>query len=582
MSEKDRNDVPQYGRRFFDSNDTFTVIGAGQIGGKATGLSLIRQKILLEIEQTEFPEFEIVVPTMTVLTTELFDSFMERNSICPEKLAEMSDDRITYEFQQADMPAEHVGDLWGIVDKVVSPLAVRSSSLLEDALAHPLAGVYGTKMTPNNQTDVDTRFKRLVEAIKYVYASTYFRQARSYLRSINQSPLAEKMAVIIQEVVGDRFGDRYYPQISGVARTYNYYPSGHAKPDDGVVNLALGLGRQIVDGGLSWTYSPAYPNAPAPFGNVGDLMKNTQTRFWSVHMGQPPLPDPVHETEFLIEAGLSDAEADGVLTHLVSTFDPGSNRMRPGLPLAGPRVLDFNPILSMDVFPLNDLIRRILQVSEKVLGAPVEIEFAIKLPGNSEEPIRFGFLQVRPMMVAKNKVVVSGADLQVSNRLLSSENVMGNGSCDDVRDVVYLKPRAFEARHTPRIARELEEINRELMTAADPYLLIGFGRWGSSDPWLGVPVEWGQICGVRVIVEATLPEMNPDLSQGSHFFHNLIGFKVLYLSVKHQGSHQIDWEWLDNQEVITETEFVRHIRLEEPLKIRVDGFHNRGVVTYHE
>jgi len=582
MSSMERNDIPHFGRRFFESTETFSVIGAGQIGGKAAGLHLIREQILTGISQSDFPDFEVVVPTMTVLTTDLFDSFMKRNQIDPEKLAKMSDDRIAHEFQLADLPAEHVGDLWGIVDKVHSPLAVRSSSLLEDALAHPLAGVYGTKMTPNNQPDVDTRFSRLVEAIKFVYASTYFRQALSYLRSINKRPQSEKMAVIVQEVVGTRFDDRFYPQISGVARSYNYYPTGHAKPDDGVVNLALGLGRQIVDGGLSWTYSPAYPDAPAPFGNVGDLMRNTQTGFWSVQMGQPPLPDPIRETEFLVEAGLSVAETDGVLTHLVSTFDAGSNRMRPGMPMAGPRVVDFNPILSIGTIPLNDLIQQLLSVSEEVLGAPVEIEFAVKLPVNSDEKIRFGFLQVRQMMVAKNSVVVSESDLSAPGRLLSSEAVMGNGTRDDIRDIVYLKPRAFEARHTPRIAQELEKINRELVAAENPYLLIGFGRWGSSDPWLGVPVEWGQICGARVMVEATLPEMNPDLSQGSHFFHNLIGFKVLYISVKHGGEHQLDWEWLDNQEVIAETEFVRHVRLPDPLRVRVDGYHNRGVVTYHE
>jgi Pyruvate phosphate dikinase, AMP/ATP-binding domain len=582
MSDLDRTDSPQYGRSFFGGADAYTIIGNGQVGGKASGLDLIRKQILPAINPTEFPEFEVVVPTMTVLTTNVFEEFITRNGLCPEQLAKMSDDRIAYEFQQADFPAEHVGDLWGVVDNVHTPLAVRSSSLLEDALAHPLAGVYGTKMTPNNQTDVDTRFSRLVEAIKFVYASTYFRQARSYLRSIDQSPQTEKMAVIIQEVVGERFGDRYYPQISGVARSYNYYPTGHAKPGDGVVNLALGLGRQIVDGGLSWTYSPAYPDAPAPFGNVSDLLKNTQTEFWTVNMGQPPLPDPIHETEYLASHSLLVAEGDDVLNHLVSTYDHASNRMRPGLPMKGPRVLDFSPILSFGTISLNDLIQKILAVSEESLGAPVEIEFAIRLPKEKGQPIRFGFLQVRPMMVTKQSTVVSEAELEAPQRLLSSVNVMGNGSRDDIYDIVYLKPRAFEARHTPRIAQELETINRGLVTAADPYLLIGFGRWGSSDPWLGVPVEWGQISGARVIVETTQPEMNPDLSQGSHFFHNLIGFKVLYLSVKHHGSHLIDWEWLDRQDCVAETDFVRHIRLRDPLQIRVDGIHNRGVVTYHE
>jgi hypothetical protein len=572
--------LPEYGRRFFGADATFTRIGQGQIGGKASGLRTIRDEILAPFEAAAFPMFDVVVPNLTVLTTELFDSILSRNHLDLDELAALPDDRIAHRMQQVDLPAEFVGDLLGIVDKVHTPLAVRSSSLLEDALHHPMAGVYGTKMTPNNQPDVDARFRRLIEAIKYVYASTFFRQARSYLHSIHQPLESEKMAIIVQEVVGRRWSDRYYPDISGVARSYNYYPSGRSEPEDGVVSLALGLGKQIVDGGVSWTYCPRYPKAPAPFNNIGDLLKNTQTEFWSVHMGSPPPPDPIRETEHLKHLSLTAAEQDGSIDALVSTYDARSDRLRAGVGGRGPRVLNFAPILEMDLLPLNDLVRHLLKLAEEALGAPVEIEFALTLARRPDAKARFGFLQVRPMMVTNAQVDLPEEQLEGDDVLLASKKVLGNGVHDRIQDVVYLKPRSFEARHTPRIAQDLERINLRLLQDGIPYMLIGFGRWGSSDPWLGVPVEWGQVCGTRVIVEATLPQMNPDLSQGSHFFHNLIGCQVLYLSVPHQGPHRIDWEWLDRQEAVSETEFVRHVRLAAPLRVAVDGCHGRGVVKH--
>ncbi len=297
-------------------------------------------------------------------------------------------------------------------------------------------------------------------------------------------------------------------------------------------------------------------------------------------MGQPPMPDPVRETEYLVEAELAEAEADGTINRLASTYDAASDRLRPGIGAAGPRVLNFAPLLTSEEPPLNDLIRRLLTVAEEAAGVALDIEFALTLPGPGREKARFGVLQVRPMMVAEGEVDLQAEDLDKPGTLLASEQALGNGIRDDILDVVYLKPAAFEARHTPRIAEELEVVNRSLLDEERPYLLIGFGRWGSSDPWLGVPVEWGQISGVRAIVEATLPDMNPDLSQGSHFFHNMIGFQVLYLSVGHAGPHRIEWDWLDRQKTISETGFIRHVRLERPLRIEVDGRHARGWVRY--
>jgi hypothetical protein len=578
--KSDSSRVPRFSREFFGAKDTFTRIGDGALGGKATGLLRVREEILSKLHPEEFPYIEVSVPTAAVLTTEVFDSFIKRNRLEELTQADVPDDRIAHLCQHAELPAEHVGDLRGLISNVHTPLAVRSSSLLEDDLNHPFAGVYGTKMIPNNEIDEDARFTRLDEAVKFVFATTFFAEARDYLASIGQPPGSEKMAVIIQEVVGQRSGDRFYPCVSGVARSHNFYPTGHAKASDGVVTLALGLGKTIADGGLTWSFSPAFPKAPPPFNDLGELLKNTQTRFWAVHMGDPPEHDPIRETEYLVTEGLAEAEADGALRYLVSTYDSSSDRLNPGLDIRGPRALTFAPLVSSRLLPFNDLLKRLLDLSKDALGGEVEIEFAINLDRRDALPARVGFLQVRPMMVGVERIEIARADLHDDSAILASETVLGNGARNDIEDVVFIRPEAFEPKETPNIAKELEHINRSLVNEGRRYLLVGFGRWGTSDPWLGIPVAWGQISGARVIVEATLPEVQPDLSQGSHFFHNLLSFHVLYLSVVHHGPYRIDWQWLDRQPVVQATDHVTHVRLENALDIRVDGTNGRGVIRH--
>lgn len=576
--DSESTQVPRFDRQFFGAENTFTRIGNGALGGKGSGLLRVREEILSKLDDEEFPYIEVVVPTATVLTTEVFDKFIERNALHEIANSDLSDDRIAHAFQKAELPAEHVGDLRGLISNVHTPLAVRSSSLLEDDLDHPFAGVYGTKMIPNNEIEEDARFMRLDEAIKFVYATTFFAESKDYLASLGRPPGSEKMAIIIQEVVGQRAGDRYYPCVSGVGRSHNYYPTGHARPEDGVVTLALGLGKTIVDGGLSWSYSPAFPKAPPPFNDLGELLKYTQTGYWAVHMGDPPPHDPIRETEHLVQSGLAEAETDGALRYLVSTYDPSSDRLNPGLDVHGPRALTFAPLLGSRLLPFNELLKRLLELSEDALGTAVEIEFAINLERRDALPARVGFLQVRPMMVGMEQIEVSGDDLKAENVVLASETVLGNGKRTDIKDVVFIRPDAFEPAETPAIAKELENINRQLTEEGRRYLLIGFGRWGTSDPSLGIPVAWGQISGARVIVEATLPDVQPDLSQGSHFFHNLLSFNVLYVSVEHHGPYRIDWDWLGRQPIIQSTDHITHIRRQSPLDIRIDGAHGRGVI----
>jgi hypothetical protein len=571
--------LPVFDRKFWDGTSRFTRIGTGALGGKASGLAFMGALLSQQIDSSAFPNVEINVPTMAVIATDFFDKFIEQNHLA-ELRDGLSDDRIGHAFQQADLPVELVGDLRALIVQAKTPLAIRSSSLLEDALDRPFAGVYATKMIPNNQFDPDTRFRRLVEAIKFVYASTYYREARDYILTTGREPSEEKMAVIIQEVVGRRHGDRFYPDTSGVARSYNFYATGPARPKDGVVSLALGLGKTIVDGGIAWTFSPAYPKKPPPFGSVQELLRGTQTEFWAVNMGKPPAYDPVNEVEYLVRGNLADADGDEVLRFLASTYDPARERVVPGLGVRGPRVLDFAPLLVLQEFPLNEVIKTLLQAAENALGANVEIEFAVTFhEQRGEQPhARLGFLQVRPMVVSDQLVEVTAEDLSDPCAIVASEVVMGNGIDDTIQDIVFVRPEHFLPLHSLVVAEQLSTINRELRDQGRPFLLIGFGRWGSTHPSLGIPVDWSQISGARAIVEATLPEMNVELSQGSHFFHNLSSFRASYFMVQHDCGYRIDWDWLNRQTIVQETEFVRHVRPEGTLSVRVDGRTARGVV----
>lgn len=575
----DETRIPSFDRSFFGSDETVSRIGGGRLGGKARGL--LRGRAALD---EAFPDgrcgpVRVEIPRLTVLATDIFDAFVERNGLREIGLSGEPDRLIAHAFQRASFPSEALGDVRALVDEVRTPLAVRSSSLLEDALHRPFAGVYETKMLPNNQPSPSSRFERLLEAIKFVYASTFFRDARSYRQVAGVGEEDEKMAVIVQEVVGERHGDRFYPSLSLVARSFNYYPSGRARPEDGVVSLALGLGKTIVDGGVTWSYAPPWPKAPPPYGSVRDLLRETQSRFWAVNMGPPPAFDPIAETEYLVEADLADAEYDGTLRYLASTYDGASDRLSPGAGGDGPRVLTFAPLLDLEELPLNDLVRQLLEVCEDRLCAEVEIEAAMTFPGPRGGEPRFGFLQVRPMVAPESAVEIGSGALSGPAVLAGSERVMGNGILRDVRDVVYLRPEAFDAKFSRAMVGEIDRVNQELLREGRPYLLIGFGRWGSSDPWLGVPVTWSQVSGARVIVEASLPGMSVEPSQGSHFFHNLSSFGVSYFTIRHGGAvGGIDWAWLDGKPAASETAWLRHVRLPEPLEVRVDGRTGRGVI----
>ena len=571
--------LPAFDRSWEGTNGA-SRIGTGEIGGKAQGLLVLRD-LISTLDQSDFDPIEITVPSFTVIATDVFDAFLDRNGLHDLVRSHASDDRIANAFQRATLPSEILGDLRALTEKVKWPLAIRSSSRLEDALLRPFAGVYETKMTPNNQADSNTRFQKLVEAIKFVYASTFFRTARDYLRTVPGQRDDEKMAVIIQDIVGNRHQERFYPNLSGVCRSFNFYPLGEVPREDGIVDLALGLGKSIVDDGIAYSYVPSHPKRPPPFSSLNDFLKNSQTEFWAVNMGRPPAFDPIKETEYLVRAKLEDADYDGTLTHVVSTYDSVSERLAPGANLPGPRVVNFAPLLLYDVLPFNDAVSKLMSECRERIGQDVEIEFAMTSPTNpkSGNP-RLGFVQVRPMVTSDEVVDIDAAELRAPNTLASSDHVMGNGTDDTIRDIVYTRPDRFDLSKTQAIATELTQLNSDLLAAKRPYLLIGFGRWGTSDPWLGIPTKWGQVSGARAIVEATLADRIIEPSQGTHFFHNITSFGVSYFHVSASNEQSIQWSWLESREASRETEYLRHIHLAQPLRIRVDGRAGLGGIWY--
>jgi len=462
------------------------------------------------------------------------------------------------------------GELWKFVCKAHEPIAVRSSSLLEDDLKSPFAGIYQTKMIPNNQPSNEIRFRKLIEAIKLVWASTYFSDSREFHNGIGGSASNEAMAVILQRTVGRRYGDRFYPVVSGVARSFNYYAFGKAKPSDGVVTLALGLGKSIVDGELCWSYSPVSPKAPPPFGSVGDMMKGTQNGFWAVNMERITAFDPLRETEYMTCCRLEDADYDDTLKFVASTYLPDSDRLVHGTGRIGPKVVNFAPILDENIIPVNDTVLEVLDLCSEKAKGPVEIEFAFRGPFQSEDA-SLGMLQVRPIASFDEDITIDEKDLQENNMIARSRRALGNG-VTEVEHILYVIPEAFSTSRTREISSEIADINRKLLRDSCSYLLIGYGRWGSSDPWLGIPVTWGHISGAKAMMEISGPRMRVELSQGSHFFHNLSSFGVGYLNVNEPLDGPVNWENINKgSEILHETKHVRCVRVPDGVIIKIDG-----------
>ncbi|MCX5794618.1 MAG: histidine kinase [Elusimicrobia bacterium] len=573
--------IIQFDGRYFDEESPFVKIGKGSIGGKARGLAFVNFLLSKTDMAQRFEGVRITVPHTSVISTDVFDFFMEHSGLSSFVRAERGNAELAEAFTKADLPSYVIEDLRTMVGKIRGPLAVRSSSMLEDSRAQPFAGVYKTYMLPNNDPDPEERVRQLARAVKLVYASTFSVEARSYLRFSTHLPDEEKMAVIVQHLVGRPRGDgrRYYPSFSGVVQSYNYYPVPPIAADDGVAYVALGLGKTIMDGYRALRFSPNHPQHLHQFSKVADYLTNSQRDFLALDTGRSAADLGYDHEPGMVWHDLAAADADGTLGPLGSTYSAENDCVYDGTSRPGVRLVTFAPILKDDVFPLPALLNHLIRIGMEAMGSHVEIEFAADLQPGEDGLREFSILQMRPMISRWSTQKVRLDGLAAERVLCESPRTLGNGYVTGVTDVVYVKPERFDPARTVDIAAQIGQVNEALRREGRQCLLIGPGRWGSADPWLGIPVRWNQISESRVIVETTLEGFVIDPSYGTHFFHNVTSLGLGYFTV--HGAHgggTLRWDWLDRQPAVSETELLRHVRLAEPLDIRIDGSSGRGVI----
>ena len=562
--------VALFDRRKFDQYAHFARIGDGSLGGKGRGLAFLDNVIKLRPDFNRFPNAKVQIPKTVVLCTDVFDSFMEQNNLYQIALSDASDEEILQAFLHAQLPDEFIGDFFTFFEATRSPIAVRSSSLLEDSHYQPFAGIYATYMIPYLE-DKYEMLRMLACAIKAVYASVYYRDSKAYMTATSNVIDQEKMAVILQQVVGKEYGDHFYPNISGVLRSLNYYPIGEEKAEEGIASLALGLGKYIVDGGQTLRVCPFHPNQILQMSEMEIALRETQTQFYALDMKHISEDFKVDDGFNILKLRVKDAEADGSLQYITSTYSPEDHAIYDGLYEGGRKVISFCGVLQQNVFPLPELLQMAMTYGAEAMRRPVEIEFAVNL--NEDRTGELYLLQIRPIVDSKQMLDEDLTTIPDDQCLLRSHNSLGHGVSDDVQDVVYVKTdSSFTASNNPTIADEIERINRKFLDTDKNYVLIGPGRWGSSDPWLGIPVKWPHISAARVIVEEGLEHYRVDPSQGTHFFQNLTSFGVGYFTInpyKEDGFYQRSV--LDALPAVEETQWVRHVRFPNPLKIMMDG-----------
>ena len=569
--------VAVFDRLKFDRYAHFARIGEGSLGGKGRGLAFLDNIIKRHPELNQFGNATVQIPKTVVLCTDFFDRFMDDNNLWSIALSDAPDEVILQHFLKAQLPDDLIEDFFIFFDAIKTPIAIRSSSLLEDSHYQPFAGIYSTYMIPWLD-DKYEMLRMLACAIKSVYASVYYRDSKAYMTATQNVIDQEKMAVILQEVVGHRYGDLYYPTFSGVLRSLNYYPIGDETAEEGIASLALGLGKYIVDGGQTLRVSPYHPNQVLQTSEMETALRDTQTRFYALDMSHVGDDFKVDDGFNIKNLRVRQADADGSLTFIASTYDPMDQVIRDGIYEGGRKIISFCGVLQQGVFPLPELLQMSQKLGAEEMRRPVEIEFACNL--NDDRTGEFYLLQIRPIVDSKQVLDEDLQQIPDEQCLLRSHNSLGHGISEDVVDVVYVKTdENFTAANNPMIADEIERINRKFLNEDKNYILIGPGRWGSSDYWLGIPVKWPHISGARVIVEAGLKNYHVDPSQGTHFFQNLTSFGVGYFTINtYTGDGVLQKEILDSMPAVEETEHVRHVRFERPLKVMMDGKKQTGVV----
>ena len=574
---KNQGVVAVFDRKKFDRFSHFARIGEGSLGGKGRGLAFLDNIIKRHPDFNQFTGVSVQIPKTVVLCTDVFDRFMEQNNLYQIALSDASDEDILQHFLQAQLPDEFIADFYAFFEAIQSPIAIRSSSLLEDAHYQPFAGIYSTYMIPY-LADKYAMLQMLACAIKGVYASVFYRDSKAYMTATSNVIDQEKMAVILQEVVGHQYGNRFYPNFSGVLRSINYYPIGDEQADEGIASLALGLGKYIVDGGQTLRVSPYHPHQVLQTSEMETALRETQTQFYALDMQHVGEDFKVDDGFNILKLRVKDAEADRALNFIASTYDPYDQVIRDGLYDGGRKIISFAGVLQQDVFPLPQLLQMTMRYGAAEMRRPIEVEFACNL--NADRTGSFFLLQIRPIVDSKQMLDEDICAISDDRCLLRSHNSLGHGASEEVTDVVYVKTDdQFTAINNPAIACEIERINRRFLDEGRGYVLIGPGRWGSSDPWLGVPVKWPHISAAQVIVEVELKNYRVDPSQGTHFFQNLTSFGVGYFTIDTNTDNSIyRKKVLDAMPAVEETQFVRHVRFDKPLKILMDGKKQEGVV----
>jgi len=556
-------------------------LAGGSLGGKGRGLAFINTLIYSFELGRLLPGINIKTPITAIIGTDEFDMFMERNHLWDSVKGEKDFDVLQRLFIEGSLSYTLEKVLRVFLRQIVKPIAVRSSSLFEDSMSQPFSGIFGTYLLPNNHPEFEIRLRQLSDAIKLVFASIYSRSSRTYFEAINYKVEQEKMAIVIQEVVGNRFNDTFYPHISGTAQSFNFYPIAHMTPQDGFAVMAVGLGHYVVEGERAFRFSPSYPSLDIVSHN--DLYKNSQVHFYAVDLNKKDLNLLEGENAGLISLDISTAEEHGTLNHSASVLNTDNDTIVPGLDVPGPRVINFADILKYNYIPLSATLKIILDVVAEATGNPSEIEFAVDLTKDTEGNASFYLLQIKPLVGSGAGYEIDEESINHEDLILQSGKSMGNGIIDDITDIIYVEPGKFDNLRTTQMADEINAINDKMLKANSRYVLIGPGRWGTKDRFLGIPVAWPQISNAKVIVEVDLPDFHLDASLGSHFFHNVTSMNVGYFSIN-QGSNdgRIDWDKLAGQEVIETGKFFRHIRFEKPLTIRMDGKKGIAVITMNK
>lgn len=576
---KGRGVIAKFDKSSYDEYQLFSRIGDASIGGKARGLAFINRLIKEHKLYNKLPGVLITIPRTVVLSTDIFDEFMDHNNLYSLALSDITDEKILENFLRADLPARIYQDFYAFLSVSRNhPIAVRSSSKLEDSHYQPFAGIYSTYMIPRHP-DNKMMVKMISDAIKQVYASVFYKASKAYMTATANVIDEEKMGIILQEVCGNRHGEVFYPTLSGVARSINYYPIGSEKAGDGIANIALGLGKHIVEGGLSLRFSPKHAKKILQLSSIETALRDTQKDFRALDLRTDRFVPSTDDGVNILKLGVNDVTNDVAMKYVASTYDYNNNILRDGISFAGKRIITFSNILQHKLFPLAEILNTLLDLGEYEMNNPIEIEFAANLETPPGAPKVFNFLQIRPIVHTDETSVVNLADIDRGDAIIWSESALGNGFFKGISDIVYVKPESFNPARNKEIASDIEKINNEFVKQGAGYVLIGPGRWGSTDPWLGIPVRWPQISAARIIVESGLKTYRIDPSQGTHFFQNLTSFRVGYFTINpyiNEGSYDV--EFLNGIKSKYEDDHLRHIRFDLPLEIMVDGRTNRGVI----